>query len=145
MAYSPTPESINQVRMEVQDVESGLYILPDETYSYILIKNEGSIGRSSIDAARFILMRLSITAIDSVTDILSIKSSKQVEAYRMALELFIRSPSLNPLINNVSGWVGNVSRSEMQTNNTTIDNYVTDLAKQSILCDSDYSDTLFRV
>lgn len=134
MVYVPTPTEILQVRMEVQDVEAGLYILPDETYEYILIKNSGSIGRSSIDAARFILMRLSITAIDSVTDCLSIKSSKQVEAYRMALELFIKSPSLNPLINSAGGWAGNVSRSEMQTNNNTLDNYVTDLAKQSDLC-----------
>lgn len=143
MAYVPSPTDVNAVRMEVQDVESGLYILPDATYEYILIKNNGSISRSSIDAARFILMRLSITSIDSVTDVLSIKTSKQVDAYRAALELFIKSPSLNPLINNAGGWAGNISRTEMQTNNCTADNYVTDLAKQSDL--SLYSDNPFRI
>lgn len=143
MAYTATPEDILKVRIEVQDIEPGLYILPDETYEYILIKNNGSIGRSSIDAARLILMRLSITAIDSVTDVLSIKSSKQVEAYRMALELFLKSPSLNPLINNASGWAGNINRAEMQANNDNPDNYVTDLAKQSNL--SVYSDNPFSI
>jgi hypothetical protein len=143
MAYVPTPTEILQVRMEVQDVEAGLYILPDATYEYILIKNNGSIGRSSIDAARFILMRLSITAVDSVTDCLSIKTSKQVEAYRAALELFIKSPSLNPLVNSAGGWAGNVSKAEMQANNDNPDNYVTDLAKQSNL--SIYPDNPFSI
>lgn len=127
MAYTPTPEAINQVRMEVADTEVGLYILPDATYEYILTKNEGSISRSSIDAARMILMRLSITAKDQTVDVLSIKTSKQAEAYRQALILFIKDPSLNPLYNNINGWAGNVSVSEIEANINNPDNNIPSL------------------
>ena len=133
MAYEATPADILKVRMEVSDTEAGLYILPDVTYEYILNKNNGSIGRSAIEAARMILLRISLNSVDSVTDVLSIKTSKQAEAYRMALELFIKSPMLNPIIASAGGWAGNISKSEMQANNSNPDNYVTDLAKQSNL------------
>lgn len=128
MAYTPTPTDIQSVRYEVQDIEVGLYILPDATYEYILTKNEGSISRSSIDAARMILMRLSITAKDQTIDILSIKSSKQAESYRQALILFIKDPSLNPLYNNINGWAGNVSVSEIKSNINNPDNNIPSLA-----------------
>lgn len=143
MAYVPVPEDIIKVRYNVQDVEIGLYILPDETYEYILEKNSGSIDRSSLDAARMILLRLSLNSIDSQTDVLSIKTSKQAEQYRLALELYLKSPMLNPIIANAGGWAGNVSRTEMQANNTNPDNYVTDLAKQSDL--SVYPDNPFSI
>jgi len=128
MAYVVTPEDILKVRMEVADTETGLYILPDTTYEYILIKNSGSIGRSSVDAARMILMRLSITAKDQIVDVISIKSSKQADSYRQALILFISNPSLNPLYNNINGWAGNVSISEIEANINNLDNNTPSLA-----------------
>lgn len=128
MTYSVTPESIQNVRYEVQDIELGLYILPDATYEYILTKNEGSIARSSIDAARMILMRLAISSKDQVVDIITLRGSKTVESYRQALLLFISNPSLNPLLNNASGWAGGVSLSEMRANNSTADNNINPLS-----------------
>lgn len=128
MAYTPTPEAIDQVRMEVADTEAGLYILPDATYEYILTKNEGSISRSSIDAARMILMRLSISSRDTVVDVISLKGSKTAEAYRQALILYISNPSLNPLYNNINGWAGNVSVSEIESNSNNPDNNIPSLA-----------------
>lgn len=134
MAYVPSPADVNAVRIEVADTEVGLFILPDSTYEYILTKNSGSIGRSSVDAARMILMRLSITAKDQVVDVLSIKTSKQAEAYRQALILFITNPSLNPLLQNVQGWAGGISLSEMQANNANPDNNVSSLAEITPRC-----------
>lgn len=132
MAYVATPADILKVRMEVSDTEAGLYILPDVTYEYILNKNSGSIARSSVDAARMILMRLSITAQDQVVDVLSIKTSKQAEAYRQALILFIKDPTLNPLYSTATVWAGNVSVSEIQANNENIDNNIPTLATCSL-------------
>ena len=123
MAYVPTADDVTKVRYEVQDIDVALPILPDATYEYILTKNSGSISASSIDAARMILMRLSISgSSDFIVDVISIKGSKAAEAYRQALQLYITSPSLNPLIKSASIYAGNVSLSDMNTNDTTADN-----------------------
>lgn len=128
MAYQASPEDILKIRYELNDNSAGLYILDDSTISYYLEKNEGSIGRTTIDGARAILFRLSMDAKDSVVDVISIKSSKQAEAYRQALILFIKDPSLNPLYNNASGWAGGVSLTEMRTNNEAVDNNINTLS-----------------
>lgn len=128
MVYTATPEDIQKIRYELNDNSPGLYILDDSTITYYLEKNQGSISRASIDCARAILLRLSMDSKDSVVDVLSIKSHKTAEQYRLALELYLKSPSLNPLYNNLSGWIGNTSRSEMQENIENPDNYVTSLA-----------------
>lgn len=129
MDYTATPEDIMKVRYEIQDVSGpGLYILDDTTVSYFLEKNNGSIARASIDSAKTILFKLSIESSDEVVSILSIKGSKVAEAYRLALELYLKSPSLNPLYQNASLWAGNISKIEINTNNTTVDNNVPYLA-----------------
>lgn len=129
MDYTATPEDIMKVRYEIQDVSGpGLYILDDTTVSYFLEKNNGSIARASIDSAKTILFKLSIESSDEVVSILSIKGSKAAEAYRLALELYLKSPSLNPLYQNASLWAGNISKIEINTNNTTVDNNVPYLA-----------------
>ncbi len=131
MAYSVTPEDLQAIRYELNDNVAGLYILDDDTVSYYLVKNQGSIPRTTVDCAKAILFRLSMDSKDSTIDVLSIKTSKQAEAYRLALEMFLRNPSLNPLITNANIWAGNVSKSEMCENNSTIDNNIPSLAKDS--------------
>lgn len=127
-----TAEQIQQVRYEIQDVEPGLYILDDTTIGYFVDKNNNSISRASIDAARCVLFKLSIESTDEVVSILSLKGSKAAEQYRLALELYLKSPSLNPLYQNATLWAGNVSRSEMQSNNSTCDNNIPSLASQDL-------------
>lgn len=133
MTYVVTPEDIQKVRWEVQDnAGPGLYILDDDTISYFLEKNSGSIARASIDAAKTILFKLSIESTDEVVSILSLKGSKAAEAYRLALELYLKSPSLNPLYNNATAWAGNISKSEMQANNNNCDNNIPSLASRDL-------------
>ena len=115
--------NVQRVRVEVADNEPGLYILSDEEIEYLLEKNSNSIARTSLNAARIILLKLAQRVEESV-DIFSIKGSKAASEYRQALELFIKDPSLNPLLSNLKGWVGGVSLSEMQTNNDNCDNNV---------------------
>ena len=119
-----TPEMIAAVRIEVQDVDPSLPILPDETYNYILTKNNENILRSSLDAARIILMRLSLTSQDITVDVLSLKDSKAIQAYKEALILYLRDPNLNSMLNTVNAYAGGVSTSDMQANNTASNNFV---------------------
>jgi len=117
-----TAEQIQQVRWEVQDVDAGLPILPDETYVYLIEKNNGSIRRSSLDAARMILFKLSIDSSDQTVDIFSIKGSKAAQQYMQALKLFLKDSNLNPALTMAEGYAGGVSKEDMISNLANPDN-----------------------
>lgn len=128
-----TTEQIQQCRWEVQDVEPGLYILDDATYDYLLTKNSDSIRKSSLDAARLILMRLALSSTDSTVDCISLKSSKQVDAYRQALLLYIKDPTLNSLHLSAGGWGGGISKADVEANNANPDNNLVPVTNDSVL------------
>lgn len=115
--------TIQMVRVEVGDVDPALPILPDDTYDYLLTKNNNSITRASLDAARIILMNLSQRT-DEQIDIFSIRGSKAASEYRQALALFISNPSLNPVLAaaNLSVFFGGTSVSANQANLANPDN-----------------------
>ena len=119
MAYT----DIQKVRIEVADLDPGLPLLSDDEYTYLLEKNNNSIVRASVDAARIILLKLSQQT-DETVSIFSIRGSKAAEQYRLALELYIKNPQLNPLYNNLQGYFGGISVSDMQKNNANCDNNI---------------------
>lgn len=115
---------IQKVRVEVGDVDPAFPILPDSTYIYLLEKNYNSISRSSMDAARIVLMQLAMRSDDTTVDIFSIKGSKAAESYRQALIMYIKDPNNNPILQNCQGWIGGVSVSQMQSNDSNLDNNI---------------------
>ena len=119
MAYT----DIQKVRIEVADLDPGFPLLADDEYAYLLQKNNNSIVRASVDAARIILLKLSQQT-DETVSIFSVKGSKAAEQYRLALELYIKNPQLNPLYNNLQGYFGGVSLSDMSANNSNADNNI---------------------
>ena len=119
MAYT----DIQKVRIEVADLDPGFPLLADDEYSYLLEKNNNSVVRASVDAARIILLKLSQQT-DETVSIFSVKGSKAAEQYRLALELYIKNPQLNPLYNNLQGYFGGVSLSDMSANNSNADNNI---------------------
>lgn len=115
------PTDIEKVRIEVNDVDPTLPILPDATYTYLLEKNSNSIVRTAMDAARIILMNLSMRT-DQTVDVFSIRNSKAAEQYRLALQLYLRDPNTNPVLQNCQGYFGGVSISDMEANELESDN-----------------------
>jgi hypothetical protein len=115
--------NLEKLRIELADTEPGLFILDDDTLEYFLEKNNDSIPRATLDAAKTILLKLAQTGSETV-DIFSIRGEKAAEQYRLALQLFIRDPNLNPLIKNIQGWVGGISKTEMLANQDTVDNNI---------------------
>lgn len=87
-----------EVRMEVADTEAGMYLLDDATIEYLLEKHNGSVRLASLDAARIILFQLSMSGNDQV-GIFSIRGS--ADAYREALKLYIKDPTLNGALSNI--------------------------------------------
>ena len=128
-----TPELINAIRIEVGDTDPTLPILSDEEITYALNKYNLSVNKAWPQAASWILFKLSMSG-DDFVGILSVKGSKVSEAYRMALQLKLKDPTLNPLIDGLGSFVdangktqnpiyaGGISVSDMQANNANPDN-----------------------
>jgi hypothetical protein len=118
-----TTEQIQAVRYEVQDTDPALPFLNDDTLSYFIDKHEGNIPRASLDAARAILLQLSMRSNETV-DIFSLSNSKTATAYRDALLLFITNPTLNPILSGTSTSLtfGGTSKSAVAANSDNSDN-----------------------
>lgn len=115
--------ALQQVKLEVADTDPALPILSDESYEYFLSKNNNNITRSALDAAKTILLVLAQRT-DETVDVFSVKSGKASSEYRLALQLFLKDPQMNPVLQNCQGWVGGVSKSEMLANDATSDNNI---------------------
>ena len=99
MALTP----LQQVRLLVQDNVPGLYFCSDDEVNFLLDRNSQNVNRASLEVARVILLNLSMRS-DSTVDILSIKSSKAAASYSLALQLFLKDASLNPVLTNCAGY-----------------------------------------
>jgi hypothetical protein len=113
--------NIEAVRLLIQDNSPGLYLISDEELNFLLQRNNDSVNRTSLEAAKIVLLNLSMRGDESV-DIFSLKGSKAAEQYRLALQMFIKDPSLNPIYQNLQGYFGGVSKSDMKANDAIIDN-----------------------
>ncbi len=113
---------IQKVRVAVADLDPAFPLLDDTTYEYFLEKNNNSITRASLDAAKTILFTLSQRTNQTV-DVFSISGgSKSAEQYRLALQLYLRDPNLNPVFTSVEGYAGGISIADMQANVDNLDN-----------------------
>lgn len=140
MALTPT----QQVRLLVQDNSAGLYIVSDDEIAYFLERNNNNINRTALDTARVILLNLSMRS-DQTVDVLSIRSSKTAESYRLALQMFLKDPNLNPVLNNCQGWAGGVSLSEMQANVDNTDNNIVTTPDTTVYTQISSSADYFKV
>lgn len=111
---------IEQVRLNVQDNEVGFYILSDEDIEY-LIESSGNVNAASVRAAQTILFKLAQRG-DETVDLFSIKGSKAASEYRLALQMYIKNPSLNPMMQNMTMYVGGISKSDIEKNKLNPDN-----------------------
>ena len=123
--------TIFSVRVEIGDTDPNFPILSDDEISYYIQKNGDSLGRTCVDCAKAILMKLSMRGNETI-DIFSIKGSQTAAQYMQALKLYIRDPNLNPLYQNAQGYVGGVSLSDMANNNANLDNNVVKQVNSSL-------------
>ena len=116
-----SPNQILQLRYELADTEVAFPLMSDSEYSYYIDKHNGVIRKATLDAAKAILFKLSMRPDESV-DIFSIRGSKAAEQYRLALQMYIKDPSLNPALTLANIYAGGISKSDMLSNDSTIDN-----------------------
>ena len=116
-----TPEQIQQVRYELMDTDPAFPLLSDSEYTYFIDKNNASIRRAMLDAAKSILFKLSMRG-DETVDIFSVKGSKAAEQYRMALHMYIKNPEFNPALTLAGVYAGGISKQDMKDNVLNTDN-----------------------
>ena len=115
---------IQKVRIEVGDTDESFPILSNEEYEYFLEKNNSSVLKAAIDAAKTILFKLSMRTREDI-DIFSVHGQQAAANYIQALKLYIRESGLNPVLQSVRGYVGGVSKSDMEANDSNADNNLT--------------------
>ena len=120
---------IEKDRLSVGDTDVGFPFLPDSSYEYFLEKNNNSVDKSALEAARAILFLLSTRNSETV-DIFSVKNTS-AEAYRQALLLFLRDPSMNPALQSARGWIGGVSNADIIENLNNSDNNLVTIPSES--------------
>lgn len=115
--------TIHALRMELGDTDVTLPIMSDIEYRYFLDKNDWSIRRAALDAAKSILLKMSMRSDESV-DIFSVKGTGAAKQYMQALQFYIKNPDLNQNLQNLQGYAGGVSLSDMQANDSQSDNNI---------------------
>lgn len=110
-----------KVRLFIQDNQPEFYFITDDELDYLLEKNYNNITNTALDASKIILLSLSMRGDDQV-DIFSIKGSRSAEQYRLALETFLKNPDLNPALQLAEGYTSGISKADMLTNDSNLDN-----------------------
>lgn len=115
--------TIQDIRYELGDTSVEFPIMSDDEYTYFLTKNSNALQRSAMDAAKSIMLKLSMRT-DQTVDIFSIKGSTAAKNYMQALQLYIKNPYLNSMYDKVQGYAGGISKSDMELNDANLDNNI---------------------
>lgn len=115
--------TIHALRIELGDTSAEFPIMTDDEYNYFLSKHDWNIRRASMDAAKSIMLKLSMRT-DETVDIFSIKGSSAAKNYMQALQMYIKNPDLNTLYDKVQGYAGGISKADMLANDSNLDNNI---------------------
>ena len=113
--------TVKALRIELGDTSPDLPIMSDEEYRYFLDKNDWSIRRAAFDAAKSMMMKLSMRT-DETVDIFSVKGSGAAKQFMAALQMYIKNPELNPIYQFAMPYAGGISKEDMQANDANLDN-----------------------
>jgi hypothetical protein len=115
--------TIHAIRIELGDTSNEWPIMSDDEYNYFLSKHDWNIRRASMDAAKSIMLKLSMRT-DETVDIFSIKGTAAAKNYMQALQIYIKNPDLNTLYDKVQGYAGGISKADMLANDANLDNNI---------------------
>jgi hypothetical protein len=115
--------TVKAIRIELGDTSPEFPIMSDDEYRYFLDKNDWSIRRTALDAAKSMMLKLSMRT-DETVDIFSIKGSGAAKQFMQALQMYISNPDLNPIYQNAMPYAGGISKSDMNANDSNLDNNI---------------------
>lgn len=124
MAYTGDPlnNPSDELRLNIGDTDPVMPLLTDQEVTYFLTRNNDSVRRASVDAAKTILFKLS-SYIRERVDVLEYYGSDYFKQYAAALKMYISDPNFSTAIQGAMPYAGGISRSDIEANLSNSDNY----------------------
>ena len=118
--------NIEKLKLELGLVNEASNILSDEEIAYFLEKNNNSIRRASLDAAKTVLFILS-TRVHEKIEMLEIWGHTWFENYMKTLQMYINDPNYSVALENAKAYAGGISVSDIRNNINNADNLALDV------------------
>ena len=113
---------VQKIRIEIGLVNEAADLLSDEELTYFLEKNNNSIKRASLDAAKTALFILSQFTHER-SDMLEIWGHTWFENYTKALKLYLTNPNFSIAIDSARAYAGGISKTDIRSNIDKEDNF----------------------
>ena len=118
--------NIEKLKLELGLVNEASNILSDEEIAYFLEKNNNSIRKAALDAAKTVLFILS-TRVHEKIEMLEIWGHTWFENYMKTLQMYINDPNYSIALENAKAYAGGISVSDIRSNINNPDNLVIDV------------------
>ena len=118
MTFTP----VQQLRIEIALIGEAESLLSDEEVQYFLDKNNGSVKRASLDAAKTVLFILSQFTHER-SDMLEIWNHTWFENYMKSLQLYLNNPNFSIAIDSARAYAGGISKTDIRSNIDKEDNF----------------------
>jgi len=122
MALTP----VQEIKLNLGLVGNAADILTDDELQYFLDKNNGSVKKASLDAAKTLLFILSQFTHEK-NDILEVWGNTWFENYMKTLQLYINNPAYSLAIDSAKAYAGGISVTDIRNNIDNSDNCVLDV------------------
>lgn len=119
---------VQKIRIEIGLIGEAVDVLSDEELQYFLDKNNNSIKKASLDAAKTVLFILSQFTHER-SDMLEIWNHTWFENYMKSLQLYLNNPNFSINIDSAKVYAGGISKTDIRNNIDNLDNFtvITDI------------------
>ena len=118
---------ISALKLEIGLVNEASNILSDEELTYFLEKNNNSIRKAGLDAAKTVLFVLSQLVHERSGSELEIWGHTWFENYMKTLQMYLNDPNYSIALENAKAYAGGISVSDIRSNINNPDNLVVDV------------------
>lgn len=117
---------IQKLKLDVGLIGEASDILSDEELTYFLEKNNNSIRKAGLDAAKTVLFVLS-TQVHEKSDMLEVWGHTWFENYMQTLKLYLNDPNYSIALNGAKAYAGGISKTDIRNNIDNPDNLALDV------------------
>lgn len=118
---------ISALKLEIGLVGEACNILSDEELTYFLEKNNNSVRKAALDAAKTVLFILSQYLHERSGSELEIWGHTWFENYMKTLQMYLSDPNYSIALENAKAYAGGISIADIRKNIDTPDNLVVDV------------------
>lgn len=114
---------VQKIKLEIGLVAEASDILSDEELQYFLDKNNNSIKKASLDAAKTVLFILSQQMHERTASDLEVWGHTWFENYMKSLQLYLNNPNFSINIDSAKVYAGGISKTDIRSNVDNLDNF----------------------